>query len=330
LIGDSSISLAPQLVLCGDPNQLGPIVTSEAARSAELDVSLLERLFERPLHTEFSQTRLTTFDNSPAHQASTFTPFTNLVKNYRSHPVILMPPSAIFYDDSLQPCAQNGSVRWSSLPNPQLPLVFIGNISEEQSVDERASWFNDGEINKVVDTITSLLAEGDACTPPLQPSHIGVMAPWRGQVWKIRETLRKQSLSRVDVGTVEDFQGRECRVIIISCVRSQQRFLKEDATKGLGLVFERKRMNVAITRAKELLVVIGNGALLQRDPYWKAFLQFTLRNKLYTGPKLNIESDGNYISRLESNYFSATAKDEDLEEQGTLMAAGIAREVLRE
>jgi superfamily I DNA and/or RNA helicase len=39
-------------------------------------------------------------------------------------------------------------------------------------------------------------------------------------------------------------------------------------------------MNVAITRAKELLVVIGNGALLQRDPYWKAFLQFTLRNKL--------------------------------------------------
>jgi hypothetical protein len=74
--------------------------------------------------------------------------------------------------------------------------------------------------------------------------------------------------------------------------------LKEDATKGLGLVFERKRladgtikqnmqidlihgrMNVAITRAKELLIVIGNGALLQRDPYWKAFLQFTLRNKL--------------------------------------------------
>ena len=83
------------------------------------------------------------------------------------------------------------------------------------------------------------------------------------------------------------------------------------------------RMNVAITRAKELLVVIGNGALLQRDPYWKSFLQFTFRNKLsvnsirlgsfafdpsdakkmsfqsYVGPKLDLESDGNYISRLE-------------------------------
>ena len=68
---------------------------------------------------------------------------------------------------------------------------------------QRASWFNDGEVDKVVDTITSLLSEGEASMPPLQAAHIGVMAPWRGQVWKIRESLRKMSLSRVDVGTVE-------------------------------------------------------------------------------------------------------------------------------
>ena len=86
--------------------------------------------------------------------------------------------------------------------------------------------------------------------------------------------------------------------MVISCVRSNPRFLEEDVRKGLGFVFERKRcgpyipcfqtqdmkqfdrMNVAITRAKELLIVIGNGALLQRDPYWKAFLAFTIRNKL--------------------------------------------------
>jgi hypothetical protein len=48
----------------------------------------------------------------------------------------------------------------------------------------------------------------------------------------------------------------------------------------MGLVMVLIRMNVAITRAKELLVVIGNGTLLQRDPYWKSFLQFTFRNKL--------------------------------------------------
>lgn len=60
-------------------------------------------------------------------------------------------------------------------------------------------------------------------------------------MWKIREKLRQASLSRVDVGTVEDYQGREKRVVIISCVRSSARFLKEDGQKGIGLVFEKKR-----------------------------------------------------------------------------------------
>ena len=107
------------------------------------------------------------------------------------------------------------------------------------------------------------MSEGSNSSPPLQAEHVGVMAPWRAQVWKIREVLRKKSLSKVDVGTVEvglsymyhartelrdlilfaiqDFQGRECRVILISCVRSRWRFVKEDTKKGFGLMFERKR-----------------------------------------------------------------------------------------
>ncbi|KDQ10524.1 hypothetical protein BOTBODRAFT_640203 [Botryobasidium botryosum FD-172 SS1] len=278
----------PQLVLCGDFNQLGPNLKSEAARAAELDVSLLERLFGRPLYANHSGARARiVMSDSP-------------LQNYRSHPAILMPPSAIFYDDTLEPCAQNGTIVWPGLPNPDLPLVFLGCATADASLDERASWFNPGEIDKLLETIKSLLKNGGRCIPPLRPTDIGVMAPWRGQVWKIRERLRKSGLSAVDVGTVEDYQGRERRVVIISCVRSSARFLEEDAKKGLGFVFERKRMNVAITRAKELLVVIGNGVVLQRDPYWKAFLQFTLRNKLYIGPELDLELDGNYISRLES------------------------------
>lgn len=58
-------------------------------------------------------------------------------------------------------------------------------------------------------------------------------------------------------------------------------------------------MNVAITRAKELLVVVGNAGLLSKDPYWKGFLQFAIRNGLYVGPELKIEIDGAWISRLE-------------------------------
>ncbi|PBK71878.1 P-loop containing nucleoside triphosphate hydrolase protein [Armillaria solidipes] len=307
-------SVTPQLVLCGDPNQLGPIIFSDHCRSNNLDISLLERLFECPLYTN--------------EQSSIYKSFVNLVKNYRSHPAILMPPSALFYNDTLEPCARgNGVVVWSGLPNANIPLTFIGSTSLEECIDERETWYNTGEIDLVVRTIKSLLAEGAMSVPPLAPKHIGVMAPWREQVWKLRERLRKEQLGQVDVGSVEDYQGREMRVIIISCVRARTRFIEEDGEKGLGLINERKRMNVSITRAKELLIVIGNAELMGQDPYWIHFLQFTLRNKLYVGPDLNIEIDGNYISRLESQMVIEGLNEE---EQGILTAGGLAREVLRE
>ncbi|PPQ90281.1 hypothetical protein CVT25_013106 [Psilocybe cyanescens] len=317
----------PQLGLCGDINQLGPIIASEEARSAEFEVSLLERLFERTLYAQYEQTIC-------AHEevGKRPPPYTTLVKNYRSHPVILMPPSAIFYNDSLQPFASIGTLSWSGLANPKLPLKFIGTDSVEKSTDEKASWYNPGQINIVVDVIKSLLDNPRNSDPPLRPSEIGVMAPWRKQVWTLRKRLRNEGLSAVDVGTVEDYQGRENRVVIISCVRSSPRFLEEDHKKGMGLIFERKRMNVAITRAKELLIVIGNGALLQRDPYWKSFLQFSLRNGLYEGPELSLEMDGNYISRLESKLIQSAIDSSELdpEQQGLLLAGGVAREILRE
>ncbi|KAF5383955.1 hypothetical protein D9757_007350 [Collybiopsis confluens] len=337
------LSIAPQLVLCGDPHQLGPIITSQEARTHELDVSLLERLIERPLYSEHVDTRNARrqlpLTGLPLHQKSHysgFKPFVNLVKNYRSHPAILMPPSAMFYNDSLEPCARNGLISWAGLSNNKFPLMFLGCDTKDESLDERATWFNTGEIDRVVEVITSLMSESSKSFPPLVVDEIGVMAPWREQVWKIREKLRQAGLSRVDVGTVEDYQGREKRVVIISCVRSSLRFLQEDGQKGIGLVFEKKRMNVAITRAKELLVIIGNGNLLKCDPYWKGFLQFVFRNNLYVGPEINIEDDGAWISRLESDIALAdeetglTSVDPTGLRSTMMLAGNIVRETLRE
>ncbi|KAK7460460.1 adenylosuccinase ade13 [Stygiomarasmius scandens] len=333
------LALTPQLVLCGDPNQLGPIIASDEARARELDVSLLERLFESPLYAEHSEarSRLAMSElQSPNGFSKPFKPFANLVKNYRSHPAILMPPSAMFYNDSLEPFATNGYISWSNLLNPKFPLMFVGCDGKEEDVSERATWYNPGEIACVVELITSMMKDAGKCSPLLTPDQIGVMAPWREQVWKMREALRKVGLGAVDVGSVEDYQGREKRVVIISCVRSSARFLKEDGEKGIGLVFEKKRMNVAITRAKELLVVVGNGDLLKKDPYWKGFLQFALRNSLYIGPKLELELDGAWISRLESQILQAQEETgllgtEYSEDRNTMMlAGGVAREVLRE
>ncbi|KAF5353338.1 hypothetical protein D9756_008084 [Leucocoprinus leucothites] len=319
----------PQLALCGDRFQLGPIVSSPDARKAELDMSLLQRLFELPLYADEQST------------TAYYRPCSHLRKNYRSRPAILMPPSALFYDDKLVPCAVNGKIRWSRLVRrgkkggkvgTAMPLRVVACEAIEECIDEKSTWFNLGEIEIVMQIVKELMKEANSCEPPLKPRNIGIISPFRAQVWKLRETLREENLRDVDVGTVEDWQGRENRVIIVSCVRSSARFLDDDFQKGLGLFREPKRMNVAITRAKELLVIIGNPNLLKQDPYWKPFLQFALRNNLYEGPEVDLEVDGNYISKLEAALYHADGVDEtaDPEKIGVLVAGIVAGEVLRE
>jgi hypothetical protein len=72
-----------------------------------------------------------------------------------------------------------------------------------------------------VDTILSLLSEGEFSSPPLRPAEIGVMAPWREQVWKLRERLRKESLHAIDVGTVEVSRFGLCQFIDFDCLTAR-------------------------------------------------------------------------------------------------------------
>lgn len=201
-------------------------------------------------------------------------------------PAILMAPSGLFYNGSLKPAAKDvRMIKWSGLPNAQVPIVFRNCETEDSTTDEGASWYNEGEIDQVVDTILSLRKE----QPDIQPKEIAVITPWREQVWRIRARLRLIGLHGVDVGHVESYQGAEFRVTILSCVRSRRRFIAGDRNAGTGFYDQAKRFNVAITRAKELLVVIGNADLLKGDVHWKGFLQVMLRHNLYVGPTLRVE-----------------------------------------
>merc|ERR1711983_495564 len=82
----------------------------------------------------------------------------------------------------------------------------------------------------------------------------------------------------INVGSTEEFQGQERRIIIISTVRSKPTLLQSDYEHKLGFLNNPKRFNVAITRAKALMVVIGNPYLLCMDKYWKEFLKYSLNN----------------------------------------------------
>ncbi|KAM5541794.1 hypothetical protein V8D89_004523, partial [Ganoderma adspersum] len=112
---------------------------------------------------------------------------------------------------------------------------------------------------------------------------IGVISPYHGQVRKIRQLLQRAGLVDVKVGSVEEFQGQERRVIIVSTVRSSTGLLAYDAKFALGFLSNARRFNVAMTRAKALLVVVGDAAILSVDPLWRAFMNYVHTNNGWRG-----------------------------------------------
>ncbi|KAI9204489.1 P-loop containing nucleoside triphosphate hydrolase protein [Polychytrium aggregatum] len=296
-----------QVVLCGDHMQLGPMVRSKDARDGRFHISWLERCMASELyrnHLFREQNPGSPLERSPKSAEKKkrgmyfVPPFVNLVKNYRSHPSILMMPSHMFYNNTLEACASESvttSLQYLSfLPNPKFPIQFIGVDGLDCCNGENASWWNGNEISKVVEVIESILQESNQRSlvdfESLTLADFGVISPFREQVYRIREVLRSRGLGAIDVGRIEDYQGMERKVIILSTVRSRKRFLQEDIDMDLGVVHFPKRLNVAITRSMSLLVVIGNPNLLAVDRNWRRLIEFYLRNKVYTGSAPPIQS----------------------------------------
>lgn len=83
------------------------------------------------------------------------------------------------------------------------------------------------------------------------------------------------------IGTVEEFQGQERQIILVSTVRTDESQFMSDKKFGLGFLQCRKRMNVAISRARTLLVIFGKGDTLKKDERWKELIDYTIDNNTY-------------------------------------------------
>jgi len=94
------------------------------------------------------------------------------------------------------------------------------------------------------------------------------------------------------VGSVEEFQGGERKVVIISTVRSLYEDKVDSCINKFGFLYNEKRFNVAITRAKSLMIVIGNPHVLWKDKRWSDLLRYCLELRAYTGCNLPLELDG--------------------------------------
>jgi helicase MOV-10 len=284
--------LQPRFVMAGDDNQLGPRTASRDPRFA---TSLFARLFDRPLYKShpLSRSNIKPSAAPPVLKKSilpiAFPPFTNLIRNYRSHPAILSVPSSVFYNDTLIPEAPTPSTplqRSSLWRGRKWPVLFLPHAGSDEIERDGGGWYSVSEAR-----LACSIAQGLVHDSNVKQADICIMSPFAAQVKRLRTLIRSKiydggsGLWDVNIGPLEAFQGLKRRVVIICTTRTRDRFLDMDAKRGLSIVHQKRKMNVALTRAKEALFVIGNPAVLQQDEHWMQWLAFCWRNGLVSDPQ---------------------------------------------
>ncbi|NLS93229.1 MAG: AAA family ATPase [Planctomycetaceae bacterium] len=234
-----------RLVLAGDHCQLPPTVVSQEATSGGLGRSLFEcciDLLGRPISRR-------------------------LTVQYRMHQSIMDFSSLEFYDAELEADDKVRTHLLADLPGVQAepftetPLDFIDTAGagfDEEIEPDGESRLNRQEATLVQRKVRQLLEAG------LAAADIAVIAPYAAQVRLLRQQLSGEEL---EIDSVDGFQGREKEAVIISLVRSNPR-------GEIGFLGDVRRMNVAMTRARRKLVVIGDSATLAAHPFYSRMLEY--------------------------------------------------------
>eukprot|EP00667_Euglena_gracilis_P004880 EG_transcript_4909 len=247
---------APKVILAGDPFQLPPTVLSQEASRQGLSRTLFDRLHQR-------------FKDRVCHM---------LEVQYRMHAAICRWSSAEFYGGRLVGHPSVDQHRLVDLPGVEetdetaAPLVFVdtAGLQFEEQASEEGSKYNPLEAEAVAAYVRRLLAAG------LSPDAVGVITPYSAQVSLLKELLRTAEMSSVEVSTVDGFQGREKEAIVLSMVRSN--------TEGnVGFLMDERRLNVAVTRARRHVAMIGDSATMASDPFLKRlYVYFEAHGDVYS------------------------------------------------
>ncbi|XP_064541268.1 probable RNA helicase armi [Drosophila montana] len=289
-----------QVVLAGDPHQLQAIVTSRYANELGLGMSYLERLLETSPYRRDMQR----FPKSSGYNPSVLT---KLLYNYRALPSIMNVYSKLFYDNELISMVSDKDSREvrflaelqeifeAHQDRPRTHGTFFHGIMGENLQDfDSPSWYNPAEAREVF-LLTILLYRRN-----VHHEQIGILTPYAKQVKTLRTMFIAADLTMPKIGSVEEFQGQERDIMLISTVRSSESNLRADARLSLGFVRCNKRMNVAISRARCLMVIFGNPKLLAVDDCWRHLILFCANNNAYFGCEMPAsitaqgdDSDGN-------------------------------------
>ena len=239
---------AKNVVLVGDPQQLPATILSEAGKAAAMERSLFERLQIQGC------------------------PVILLSVQYRMHPEIRKFPSHHFYQDKLEDAPEVASMSPEIFHRrPYMGPYMVFDVTEGKEKRRKAggSLSNESEAELAAclyHNLQIVLAKENVA----KAVSVAVITPYREQRSLLMDTFKKicgeESLKQVSIETVDSYQGRQVDVVILSCVRA-------GSSGGLGFVNDVRRMNVAITRARRSLWILGALSTLRLNHEWESLIR---------------------------------------------------------
>lgn len=244
-----AIRKAGRVVLAGDHCQLPPTVKSIMALKGGLGKTLMERIVENKPET-----------------------VTLLKMQYRMNEQIMKFSSEWFYHGMVESAP---TVSHRGILDYDTPMMWIDTAEcdgKEEFVGENFGRINRAEAELTLQTLQQYLEKIGKQRILEESIDVGIISPYRAQVQLLRKELRKREFFRpyrhlLTVNTVDGFQGQERDIILISLVRSND-------GGDIGFLRDLRRMNVAITRARMKLIILGSSETMTSHPFYKKLYEY--------------------------------------------------------
>ena len=235
-----------RVILAGDHCQLPPTVKSIAALKAGLGKTLMERIVEQKPEV-----------------------VTLLRMQYRMNEEIMRFSSDWFYGNQVESAPE---VKYRSILDLDVPMEWIDYRFQEEFVGESFGRINKAEAELTLMTLQEYFERIGKTRVLNERLDVGVISPYRAQVQYLRSQLKKKEYFKpfrhlITVNTVDGFQGQERDIIVISLVRSNDE-------GQIGFLRDLRRMNVAITRARMKLIILGDAQTMTRHPFYRRLYEY--------------------------------------------------------
>lgn len=250
-----AIRKAGRVILAGDHCQLPPTVKSIMALKGGLGKTLMERIVENKPET-----------------------VTLLKMQYRMNEQIMKFSSEWFYNGMVESAP---TVSHRGILDYDTPMMWIDTAEcdgKEEFVGENFGRINRAEAELTLQTLQQYLEKIGKQRILEESIDVGIISPYRAQVQLLRKELRKREFFRpyrhlLTVNTVDGFQGQERDIILISLVRSND-------GGDIGFLRDLRRMNVAITRARMKLIILGSSETMTSHPFYKKLYEYVEQLKV--------------------------------------------------